>query len=302
MKILLPSSCLLILSLWALSSLANNADCRHWPKGMVFVGLTDEGWKTYAVSKAGSPPKKVPLNAEARTPVMSSDGQSLFYVNERGQVNGFSFTDQQITTYLSPSKEAGYAHPEIDEKNNDLFIVQLKQGKSVDTDILSINLATQTTKPIIIQRSAQFEPQLRTPWLYYSHVHCVVGCGKIIQEIWRYHTVSGIAEQLTLLNAISRQPMVDEHNQWLYFSSNAEGYYHLYRQSLDTNTVGNKTALLEKLTDGNVTDGSPALDQGRLYFIRQQISGVNIMCRNAEGQLNEMLISEGIHDIRDLEI
>lgn len=284
--------------LFTLPTLANNADCDRWPQGMVFVGLTDAGWESYVVTKTGQQPEKMDLKTEARTPVMSFAKQSVFYLDAAGQVGHYSLKSRKTQILLSPSKDTGYAQPEIDDNNNALYIVQLKQGKSVDTDILRLDLATNTTKPLVVQRSAQFEPKLIHPWLYYSNVHCVVGCGKIIQEIWRYHTVSGSAEQITLLNTISRQPTVDQHTEWLYFSSNAAGNYHIYRQSL---TDGNRQSP-QQLTEGAVTDMSPALYQDRLYFIRQHSTGANLMCRNAQGEFFKMLLPQGIQAIRDLEI
>jgi len=277
---------------------ADNTHCHHWPQGMVFVGLTEVGWESYGVTKTGQPPEKIALNTEARTPVMSSVSQSVFYLDAAGQVGRYSLKSRKTQILLSPSAEAGYAQPEIDDKNNALYIVQLKQGKSVDTDILRLDLATHTTKPLVIQRSAQFEPKLAHPWLYYSSVHCVIGCGKIIQEIWRYHIVGGLAEQITLLNTISRQPTVDPRNKWLYFSSNAAGNYHIYRQSL---TDDNRRSP-QQLTEGAVTDMSPSLYQDRLYFIRQHSTGADLMCRNAQSEFYQMPLPQGIQAIRDLEI
>jgi hypothetical protein len=279
-------------------ALVSAGGCDEWPQGLVFVGLTDSGWQTYTVTRAGHKPTKIELNSEARTPVYASVINALVYVDEEGQVNLYSLKEQKAEVLLSPSKEAAYAQPEFDNENNALYVVKLKQGKSVDTDIVRLDLNTGKTKPMVIQRSAQFEPQLAHGWLYYSNVHCVVGCGKIIQEIWRYHTISGIAEQVTMLNNISRQPAVDEQNGWLYFSSNAAGNFHIYRLSFEK-----KNRSLEKLTKGAVTDLSPAFDKNRLYFIRHDAQGARMMCRNnIDGETVIMELPSGVTDIRDLEI
>ena len=280
-----------------LPGIAAANDCQQWPKGLVFVGLTDQGWQTYVVTKNGQSPKPLAIDTEVRRPVVSLEKNAVFYIDDAAQVSEFSLKDKNVTVLLSPSAEASYAQPEIDENNNALYVVQLKQGKSVDTDILKLDLATNTTEPLIIQRSAQFEPKLSSPWLYYSNVHCVLGCGKIIQEIWRYHTVSGSAEQVTLLNTISRQPSADKNNEWLYFSSNATGNYHIYRQSLTQNN-----SQPEQLTEGAVTDTSPALSGNTLYFIRQQAQSAALMCRTQTGELHELPLPKGITQLRDLEI
>jgi len=274
---------------------ANN--CQHWPKGMAFVGLTGQGWQTYVVTKNGQSPNPLPIETEVRTPVVSSENNTVFYIDDAAQVSQFSLSDNKTTVLLSPSAEASYAQPEIDENNKVLYVVQLKQGKSVDTDILRLDLEKNTTEPLITQRSAQFEPKLSAPWLYYSNVHCVLGCGKIIQEIWRYHIISGSAEQITLLNVISRQPTVDNNNQWLYFSSNAKGNYHICRQSLAL-----KNTQPTQLTTGAVTDMSPVLADDKLYFIRQKVQSVKLMCLTQEGELHKLPLPKGVTQIRDLEI
>lgn len=288
---------LLASSLLAATAVADDKSCQQWPNGLTFVGLNHGDWQAYAVTKNGQQPQKLVINSEVTTPVLSADNDTLFYMDDAAQISAFSLGSKKTTVLLSPSKTASYAQPEVDEHNNALYIVQLKHGKSVDTDILRLDLSSQTTSPLIIQRSAQFEPMLSTPWLYYSNVHCVLGCGKIIQEIWRYHLVSGDAEQITLLNSISRQPSGDSANQWLYFSSNAAGNYHIYRQSLTQ-----QTSSPERLTDGAVTDISPAIADDRLYFIRQQAKGASLICRTAGGELHTLPLPKGVTQLRDLEI
>lgn len=275
--------------------------CADWPLGMTFVGLTAAGWQTFAVTGEGRKPQQLSLDTEARTPQYLLKTNAIIYINEAGQLMRSSLADngviKDVQTVLSPTEQASYAQPEFDARKNLIYVVELKQGNSVDTDIIQINPDSHKREPIIIQRSAQFEPFVLGEWVYYSNVHCVVGCGKIIQEIWRYHSVSGIAEQITLLNATSREPTVDHQHEWLYFSSNAAGNYHIYRQSLA------KPPILERLTEGSVTDMSPVIDRGRLYFIRHDASGASLQCLKQEKPgLWSVILDDNITNLRDLEI
>ena len=88
---------------------------------------------------------------------------------------------------------------------------------------------------------------------------------------------------------------MDEKGDWLYFSSNAAGNYHIYRQSLADKH-------LKQLTQGAVTDMSPAIDRDKLYFVRHDAQGARLMCRDSSGSLSAMKLPRGIKDIRDLEI
>lgn len=280
------------------ASAAAYAACSQWPEGMTFVGLTDQGWQTYGVYDSATGPEPLDLDTEARTPVMAMNREAVVYMDEAGHVRQISRQDRSNQTLLTPSPDAGYAQPEWGQTDGLLYLVQLKEGKSVDTDILGLDPANGHLKPVITQRSAQFDPHSAGPWLYYGNVHCVLGCGRIIQEVWRYHTRSGMAEQVTLLNAISRQPAVDDAHTWLYFSSNASGHYHIYRQSLDRPGA----SVAEPLTQGPVTDTSPAPVRDHLYFVRRQAQGSSLMCRDESGQLHALNLPSGITDIRDLEI
>ena len=288
------------------SAVANIDDCT-WPQGMTFMGLVDDQWHTYAVLNAGKPPEVIALNTEARAPVLSMDQPTLYYMDDAAQVSAYDIQNKQSRVLLKPSSDASYTQIALDNLADNLYVVQLKQGNSVDTDILWLNTETGATQPVIIQRSAQFEPHLSGDWLYYGNVHCVLGCGKIIQEIWRYHRASGQAEQLTLLNQISRQPVADADNQWFYFSSNAAGHYHIYRQSLSSviSPAKSHDKKAEALTEGVVTDSSPALFGQSLYFIRQQAQpspAAKLMCRNAQGELHTMPQDKEISGLRDLTI
>ena len=90
---------------------------------------------------------------------------------------------------------------------------------------------------------------------------------------------------------------MDTAKQWLYFSSNAAGNYHIYRQLLTA-----KQARPEQLTRGAVTDISPAAVDNRLYFIRQQAQGAALMCRSNKGELTMLPLPKGVKQLRDLEI
>jgi Tol biopolymer transport system component len=175
--------------------------------------------------------------------------------------------------------------------------VLLKDGASVETDIAAVDPATDSENVVVAQRSAQFEPHFYPPaMLYYSNVLCTEECGRIIQEIWRKNLVSGEAEQVTLVNAIARQPVVSPDGRWLYYSSNKSGNFHVWRLDLQTGTY-------ERLTDGVVTDISPALDgQGQLYFIRKSPTGTQLMHLGSSREPEPIPLPPSMTDIRDLEI
>lgn len=264
-----------------------------WPQGLSFVGLSAERWQLYVVQPSASEPQIVETFLEPRTPTYAVQTGKITYLGADGTLREKLLENGNERILLKPNAERTFTQPAYDATGKRLFVVTLKKGASVDTDILTLD--EEKPKAVVTQRSAQFEPYFHAPrTLYYSNVHCTIGCGKIIQEIWRKDLVSGEAEQITLLNAIARQPVISLEGRWLYFSSNKAGNFHIWRMSLETRRY-------ERLTYGRVTDISPALDQhGNLYFIRHTPTGTTIMQRLTDGTLQTL--PKIFENLRDLEI
>lgn len=272
---------------------SSKTEC-DWPSGMVFVGLKEDAWQVFKVRDGGKSPVSVDLKTEARNPVMSKDGGSLYYIDDKSDVMKYSFSDNTITTQLASADTKKYSQIEL--RDNSLCYVLLENGQSINTDIYCQDIISGDITHLIQQRSAQFDPFYKNPWFYYSSVHCVLGCGKIIQEIWRYNTESEEAEQLTLMNSISRSPVIGDNTDWLYFSSNKTGQYHIYKQSLyDVTDV-------IQLTEGNVSDILPAMYGQNLYFIRKNFNQDNIACLNSKDEIYLLKLPKDVVRIRDMSI
>ena len=267
-----------------------------WPDGMSFVALKDGSWQVFVVRRGSDTPAWVPTELEARTKVFDLRSDKLAYVAADGSLREQRVDEDTDRILLEASAEDAYTQPAYAPGGKALYVVLLKKGASVDTDILLLDTTRLTTEPLVIQRSAQFEPVVSGHELFYSNVLCTLGCGRIIQEIWLMNLESGEAQQITLLNSIARQPAVSADGQWLYFSSNRDGYFHIWRTRLGDGRY-------ERLTEGKVTDVSPALDDsGNLYFIRRSPDTVQLMRRDTKGLLRALALPVGIVDLRDLEI
>lgn len=273
---------------------ALSGQAQSYPDGLSFVGLSHDQWSIYATQSGQL--KTLPSVSEPRTPSFHTKSQRYAYIASDASVHEVGL--QGLSDTVVKKAEAGHAftQPAYDEDGKRLFVVSLKEGASVDTDILVRENGRWYIA--VNQRSAQFEPFFHSPAkLYYANVHCTEDCGRIIQEIWRKDLVSGIAEQVTLTNAIARQPVVSKDGKDLYFSSNKAGYYHIWQLSLANQTY-------RQLTDGAVTDESPALDgDGHLYFIRHSDNRpVTIMQWQDGGEPIALALPAEITDLRDLEI
>lgn len=267
----------------------------QWVEGISFVGYTNGEWKLYSASNDSKISPILETRYELRGPVVNLSTSDIAYIAIDGSVNEQRRDSQKPTVLLKASKKRAYTQSAYTPDGEKLYIVELKEGASVDTDILVLDKSSNKIKPVVTQRSAQFEPYAPTNNdLYYSNVICTIGCGKIIQEIWHMNVVSGEAEQVTLLNSISKQPYILPKDEWLYFTSNKSGNYHIWRYSINKKKY-------EELTDGNVTDTNPVLDNKKnLYFIRRSPQAAQLMRRSPKGELTVMKLPEGVTDLRDL--
>lgn len=276
---------------------ATVARSEQWPVGLSFVGLNDGRWQLYVVGQGDSAPRLVTTKLEPRTPAFDLGSGKVVYIGADGSLREKAIEDADSRELLKPTSMRAYTQPAYEPGGARIYVVALREGASVDTDILVLDEDRSEPDPVVTQRSAQFEPStVSRNELYYSNVLCTIGCGKIIQEIWRIDLVSGEAEQLTMLNAVARQPTVSPDGRWLYFSSNKAGAYHIWRMHLERRNY-------EQLTEGNVADTSPALDgTGTVYFIRRSPTRVQLMARTATGEVRTVSLPDHVSDLRDLEI
>lgn len=266
------------------------------PDGALFIGLKQGVWKPYVFS--GGQARPVATVVEPRTATYDAKRGRVVYVGADNHLHEVSVTDGQDRVLLTANRQKAFTQPAYAQDGSQLFVVEMRDGASADTEIVAIaNQGADPPRPVTRQPAAQFEPRAaRGGYLLYSSVSCVVGCGRIIQEIWRKHLASDEAEQITLTNSIARQPVASADGRWIYFSSNRAGHYHLWR------TAGAGMPL-EQITDGHVADTSPALDgAGNLYFVRHADQGTRLMRRAVDGRASELAMPAGVEDLRNLEI
>ena len=202
--------------------------------------------------------------------------------------------DRNETVILKRQKDA-YTEPIFIEDGQKIMIVKLINGNSTNTEIVSMGLLGKQHQLLHYQHSTALEPYSKDGQkIYYANVSCVEGCGHIIQEIWEKDTVWGQARQLTLLNVLSHQPTTDNEGKYIYFSSNQKGNYHIYRLSLEDNS-------LKQLTKGAFTDGFPTVSkEGVLYFLRRKGTEVSLM-RFTE-KVEQVHLAQSYKKIRNLKV
>jgi len=260
--------------------------------GNLVVGLVypEMEWKLFIQQEKGNW-ELFPTEEEPRTPVYSEESDLLVYADSRGNIRVVDKGVERVA--FAASEEHTFTQPVFDQSGNQIYVVQLKQGSSVDTDVLIGDLLSGKTRKVISQRSAQFEPFVTDEHVYYNSVSCIPpACDRIIADIWRINPVSLVAEQLTALNAISKAPAVSLDGE-LYFISDTSGRFRLHRYSKTESTP---------LTPDVGTDSSPGVTaSGDVIYINRMRSKPDTLKQwsDVSGQVSDIPTPQNVIKLRD---
>ena len=277
---------------------ANN----DYPNGLFLIGLTDSGWRFFLSDRQteGQSDNHILHRIDAiEHPRGGSYHPKLKRIAYLGSDNKFYeyYLESDTTVEVSATSNNRYSQPRYSQNGEYLLAVELPDGRSRRTNIIGINTSSQTHHKLVRKRTAQFEPQMMSAnSLYYTTAICVDDCEGMIWELWHRDMRTAKQEQLTLMNAVARQPHLG-YDGWLYFSSNAgSGSYNIWRMQP---VVGSQP---EQLTAGPHRDSSPATDRnGNIYFLRKDQAGTNIM-KMANDKISAIKLPEEILDVRFLEV
>ncbi len=278
-------------------SLTVMAETKAWPEGMSFVGLEHGHWQLFVVLPGSVRPQRIDTVSEPRTPAYHAPTARVAYIDASGNLREKRLSSSDDRVLLAADRKQSFTQPAFSRDGKRLFAVRFAQGISADADIVMVEDGGRV-RALVTQPGAQLEPFSSERHLFYSNTLCVVGCGRILQELWRLDLISGEAVQLTLMNSIAREPAATADGDFVYFVSDRDGHYHIWRIQ---NVAGGGEP--ERLTNGTVTDTSPALSRsGDLYFIRRSPRGTSLMQHLTDGTEIELVPPPGITDLRDLEI
>jgi hypothetical protein len=228
------------------------------PQGLSWIAR-DPDTKAWHLQRVGERGKVVPVptQVEPRQACLQPDGRAGVYTAADGTLRRLSPDGE--TVLARANAQRAYTQPCMSVGSGDVVVVEMADGKSVETEIVRFSSTRPAPELIARQAGAQHEPFLhRDRWLVYSSVHCSDGCERLIVEIWRRDLVSGDARQLTLLNALSQGPVTD--GQRVLFSSNVTGSFQIWEVGLEGQALRPLTRV-----EGQATQ--PTLCGGRIFFV-----------------------------------
>lgn len=229
--------------------------------GLSFVAQAADGlWRLYRVDERGAV-QPVATQTEPRQACVTAPGTTparAVYVGADAALRLVTLDGSERVLARTDARRS-YTQPCLSADGSEVVVVEMADGKSIDTEILRFSDSRREGEPVAPQAGAQHDPYLwNRRLLVYAHVGCSVGCQQLLVEIWLRDLVSGQARQLSLLNALSQNPVTD--GRRVVFSSNATGGFQLWEVGVDGSGQRQLTRDLAQAT-------SPALCGGALYFV-----------------------------------
>ena len=257
-----------------------------------FIALDDDSWHI-VICKDSEHCQTIQTQQEPRTYDYDFENGNVVYIGSDKNVHLVVDNNESI---LLKSGTNAYTEPSFIDKGPKIMLIELIDGNSKKTKIVTIDIKHKKIKILHAQFSTALEPYSNNSKdLYYANVSCTEECNKIIQEIWHKDLITQEANQLTLLNVLSHQPRANKENSKVYFSSIKGGNYHIWEYNLKNHTS-------KQLTLGKVTDGFPAPTQKGIYFLRRIKNHTTLMYLSNEGNLNKVPLEQNYTKIRNLKV
>jgi hypothetical protein len=263
------------------------------PPGASWMGLTDAGWRYCLADTQGY--QCIEQIGEVRQASWSPVRDTIAYQALDGSLHEWHRRDGSDRLLVRGDDVDGYAQPRYLNAGTELWAVRLPGRKSATATLVRWNDTVAGFEPVPAQPGACFDPDQRGDDLVYAHSGCAAFCEPLRLELWHTQLRNGHSRQLTRLQGIVRQPVLDADGRSVVFSARRDGGYRLWRYRLDS---GN----LQPLTADDADDREPALAaDGSVYFIRRAFGRGRIM-RLRNGMLTELVLPAGTRDVRDLEL
>lgn len=262
------------------------------PDHLSFIAIDAVGlWRLHRIS--GGIPVPVTTQLEPRHACVAAAAPVAVYAAADESIRLIDLATGRETALARSDSRRAYTQPCLSHDGKERYAVEMRDGKSIETDIVRLldAPAPDVAPRLIRQAGAQLEPFLHARrWLVYASVSCSEGCERPIIEIWVRDLLAGTARQLTLFNAVSLGPVTD--GQRVVFSSNVDGFYALWQVPVAGGTP-------TRLTSGPHNDHQPALCGGALFFVRSTPAG-NALMRLGDDGVTERVALPGLQQLRSL--
>lgn len=254
------------------------------PAGMSFVAQDASGaWALFRVNERRAA-QRIVTEQEPRQACVTPDGAKAVYAAADGSLRLWSASGGSETVVARSDAKRSFTQPCMSADGRELYAVEMADGKSLETEILRFDAVAGETVRVARQPGAQHDPFVhQRRWLVYGSVGCSDGCEELLVEIWVRDLVAGKARQISLLNALSQNPVTD--GRRVVFSSNASGTHQLWQVAIEGGAP-------RQLTQGPAQATSPALCDGALFFVRSRPGHAAVARLEPDGTVTELAVPD----------
>lgn len=263
------------------------------PDGLMFIGLVDSDWDVF-LTRAGKWWQVSQIDNPSSAAYNSSK-QLIAYIDSEGVAREYDLSNGE-TEIVYENENNRYTQPAYSQDGEWLYVVQLPKGKSRQTQIVGRHSESGIKHVFVRKRGAQFDPHSTDgQFLYYTTAACVDDCPSMIWELWRRNSLTSEQVQLTLTNAVARQPFVDNNNAIWFSSDSRVGEFRIWTMK---NQVG-AVPLMRTFCPGK--DSNPVVDSnGEVFFLRHNAKGAALMQLQDNFRAVSIELPERITNLRNL--
>jgi len=259
-----------------------------------FLAYSDDRWKVCVVKDTKV--SEIDLEEEPHSFDYNFKNGDIIYVGANSKLRLRSQNSEREVKL--PYDRSGFTQPSFLCEHNAVYAVELINKSSRSTKIVKINLQNDSFESVVMQNSSQFEPlECDDRNILFTNLICNQGCGKLIQEIWLKNTITGISEQVTLLNAFSTNPTVHYGSHMMFFNSNKGDNYNIWAKELSNDEKSFQVTFSEAVDTDPV-----AIDERAFLYIRNDNARQSIMYGDLNGKFYEIKLLKEYNKIRQLKV
>ncbi len=264
------------------------------PGRMLFVANVDGQWDLFSWIPFGTEPARrlTQTPGDERTPTASPKGGTAVYSDSGGDLWKIDLTSTESQRVTQPSEHDLFIQPDLGPDGRSLLIAKRKDRSRDDTNLVVIALDGKETDAekirfgpawksgppagtsfrTIPMVSSQFDPAWGPRGIRMAYAHLLSRWGgRVISEIWEGRVDESSCRQLTMLNALSIEPVWSPDGEEVVFCSDPEGQFDLY-------SVHVGTLEIRRLTTHAAADTEPTFSpDGRFIAFTSMRSGMSAL-------------------------
>ena len=231
---------------------------------LAFVANLDGNWDLFIANDDGTGLERLTQTPyDEQSPCLSLDGREIAYASSDGYLRIMDLESRAVETLPKADTTTIESQPCF-APTQDKMVYVVFSGEGMDDSDLGIHDRKDDVSRLFF---SQVSVQLFPAWspdgreIAYANVHCSLGCGRIIDELWVVDSNARLARQILLTNSHCLRPSWSPAGDRIAFSSDMAGNFDIYVFDLTTDSLSQVTT-----HPAGDTNPSWSRNRGRIAF------------------------------------